>query len=778
MPTKDFFSGSGSGRENTGGSRKPQEQDDPFAGMQKLNFDFMDGGADGADDALSFDALFDELPQEPSRSPQPAPGAAAPFVFDERPSGAAEQPKAEPAPRPAQPAAPAQRSTRRAAQPTFDLSALEKEIDRRSQTSRPGEMEGYAPLAFDFDLGDEPPRAAAPVQRPAQPAAPFVMETEQPAAPPASSAAPRSYASQTPVSAASAAAQAPAAATPFVMETEQPAASPALAASPVPTAAAPHPAQPAAPAAAARRPAAPAPAGGLAPGQGSAQRPASRSADYSTISFSLGDVSVEAPTMAFMPIEQINSAASAQAEANRRAAEKDTSTPPPVQSADARAARMAKERNIGAAVFSALMEQDAPPASAARPAASGAASRAPAATMEWPSAPRMPGDTSRAPKPINWRTQTGATGTGAAGTGAAEPQPAARPDPQPETPAAPAPAPQPADAAPDDGLTPLDFNFDDIDSFGSFGAEDEMPSRSPRRGAEFLDLYAPDPDDEVPRRSRSGKGSGSGGGSSPRKPSGSGKGSMPAKNIFAWCGILLVAVLVILLFVVFGDKDDASSSSGSGSGSGSLSTSDAMPGESLPTEPVAAPIPRDEWYMVLANRDSVLPMDYTVEQTETVGDALVDARIAESLRQMVNDAAAAGIRLRPTNGYRTVTRQQELWNARVQKLMTENGLSQADAEVRALDYTSRPGTSDHNTGLGLDIVSEDHPAQDTAYADTAAAAWLLEHAADYGFILRYPSDKTAATGMDFEPYHYRYVGVEQAQLIKASGLCLEEYLAQ
>lgn len=251
---------------------------------------------------------------------------------------------------------------------------------------------------------------------------------------------------------------------------------------------------------------------------------------------------------------------------------------------------------------------------------------------------------------------------------------------------------------------------------------------------------------------------------------------MPAKTIFAWCGILLIAVLVILLFVVFGDKDGDASSSGSGSSSASMS--DVPQSESLPAEPMVAPIPRDEWYMVLANRDNVLPMNFTVEQTETVGEALVDARIAESLRQMVKDAAAAGIRLKPTNGYRTVTRQQELWDARVQKLMTENGLSKADAEVRALQYTSRAGTSDHNTGLGLDIVSEDHPGKDVAFADTAAAAWLLEHAADYGFILRYPSDKENQTGIDFEPYHYRYVGVEQAQLIKASGLCLDEYLAQ
>ena len=294
---------------------------------------------------------------------------------------------------------------------------------------------------------------------------------------------------------------------------------------------------------------------------------------------------------------------------------------------------------------------------------------------------------------------------------------------------------------------------------------------------DLIDLYDRDPEERPARPRKAPRSDGGRRASGKSGPSGTGgKGGAPAKSIFAWCGILLIAVLIILYFVLFGDKDGDASSPGSDSNS----TASSLPAQSVsvPPEPVTPSIPRDEWYMVLANRDSVLSMDFTVAETATVGEALVDARIADALRQMVSDAAAAGIRLKPTNGYRTVTRQDELWKARVQKLITENGLSQADAEVRALDYTSRAGTSDHNTGLGLDIVSEDHPAKDAAYADTAAANWLLEHAAEYGFILRYPSDKTAQTGMDFEPWHYRYVGVEQAQLIKASGLCLEEYLAQ
>ena len=219
----------------------------------------------------------------------------------------------------------------------------------------------------------------------------------------------------------------------------------------------------------------------------------------------------------------------------------------------------------------------------------------------------------------------------------------------------------------------------------------------------------------------------------PRRSTGTARRGIPNKTIFAWAGIVLIALLIILYFVFFGGKDgDVAPGT-----SGSVPSSTSQPADSTPPDASsAAPvetIPRDEWYMVLANRSSVLPGDFTVAETATVGEAVVDARIAEALRQMVNDAAATGVKLKPTNGYRSIARQQELWDARVKTLM-EGGLSQADAETKAIDYTSAPGTSDHNTGLGLDIVSEDHPAKDAGFAETAAAQWLAEHAADYGFI--------------------------------------------
>ena len=85
--------------------------------------------------------------------------------------------------------------------------------------------------------------------------------------------------------------------------------------------------------------------------------------------------------------------------------------------------------------------------------------------------------------------------------------------------------------------------------------------------------------------------------------------------------------------------------------------------------------------------------------------------------------------------------------------------------------------NEHGTGYAADILSADNPQQDTGFAETRAYEWLTAYAAEYGFILRYPQDRQAATGIVFEPWHWRYVGVENALAIRASGLSLEEFIA-
>ena len=834
MPTTDFFSGPGFEPEDvpvkkTSPAQQPVEKqpadDEPFAGMQKLDFDFL-GGDDPAvpgetDPGDPFDDFSFQRPAAPAGPAQPA--RPAPFVFDEEPAPApfsgVPETRITPAASaslggtddaPVRPVSPAQAAPKAAPFVfDFDDAPVERPASRTAASAAPsGEavfdfgipeekpapapaatpLDGYAPLSLDFLDDAEPiaavppaaPAAVKPVEppRPAQPApkaAPFVFDfddapVERPASRTAASAVPSGEAAfdfgileEKPARPAPASAAAPLDGyTPLpldILDDAKPvAAVPPAAPAAVKPAEPPRSAEPVPKAAPfvfdfddapVERPAS-------RPGQpGSTASPLYSAADAPTVAFTPAALQADAPTTAFTPVK---SDAPAPAAAPQPAPPKMAAQPAPA----ARAARMAKEKDIGAAVFSALVaDDDVPPAPAVPPASGGEELR----PSGWPAATPRPANAPRTPRPINWHAPV---------------SPAQRPAPAPARPAPPpAQAPQPPAAE-----TPLDFDFEGAQPFDLFDDVPQSGYTAPQETDQaFPDLYDRDPEEAEPaprapqRRTRTGGGSGSGGGRPPRRSTGTARRGIPNKTIFAWAGIVLIALLIILYFVFFGGKDgDVAPGT-----SGSVPSSTSQPADSTPPDASsAAPvetIPRDEWYMVLANRSSVLPGDFTVAETATVGEAVVDARIAEALRQMVNDAAATGVKLKPTNGYRSIARQQELWDARVKTLM-EGGLSQADAETKAIDYTSAPGTSDHNTGLGLDIVSEDHPAKDAGFAETAAAQWLAEHAADYGFILRYPSDKTEATGMDYEPWHYRYVGSEQAHKIKESGLCLEEYLAQ
>ena len=804
---------------------KQPADDEPFAGMQKLDFDFL-GGDDPAvpgetDPGDPFDDFSFQRPAAPAGPAQPA--RPAPFVFDEEPAPApfsgVPETRITPAASaslggtddaPVRPVSPAQAAPKAAPFVfDFDDAPVERPASRTAASAAPsGEavfdfgipeekpapapaatpLDGYAPLSLDFLDDAEPiaavppaaPAAVKPVEppRPAQPApkaAPFVFDfddapVERPASRTAASAVPSGEAAfdfgileEKPARPAPASAAAPLDGyTPLpldILDDAKPvAAVPPAAPAAVKPAEPPRSAEPVPKAAPfvfdfddapVERPAS-------RPGQpGSTASPLYSAADAPTVAFTPAALQADAPTTAFTPVK---SDAPAPAAAPQPAPPKMAAQPAPA----ARAARMAKEKDIGAAVFSALVaDDDVPPAPAVPPASGGEELR----PSGWPAATPRPANAPRTPRPINWHAPV---------------SPTQRPAPAPARPAPP-PAQEPQPPAAE---TPLDFDFEGAQPFDLFDDVPQSGYTAPQEAdPAFPDLYDRDPEETEPaprapqRRTRTGGGSGSGGGRPPRRSTGTARRGIPNKTIFAWAGIVLIALLIILYFVFFGGKDgDVAPGI-----SGSVPSSTSQPADSTPPDASsAAPvetIPRDEWYMVLANRSSVLPGDFTVAETATVGEAVVDARIAEALRQMVNDAAATGVKLKPTNGYRSIARQQELWDARVKTLM-EGGLSQADAETKAIDYTSAPGTSDHNTGLGLDIVSEDHPAKDAGFAETAAAQWLAEHAADYGFILRYPSDKTEATGMDYEPWHYRYVGSEQAHKIKESGLCLEEYLAQ
>lgn len=186
----------------------------------------------------------------------------------------------------------------------------------------------------------------------------------------------------------------------------------------------------------------------------------------------------------------------------------------------------------------------------------------------------------------------------------------------------------------------------------------------------------------------------------------------------------------------------------------------------------------DPWYLTLINGDHLLDREASApELTEVSGGHQVDSRIADALEEMLSGARAAGLSPLICSSYRTWDKQETLYENKVQSCLSQ-GVDQARAELEAARWVAQPGTSEHQTGLAVDIVDISYQLLDEAQEDTPVQQWLMAHCADYGFILRYPTDKSALTGVAYEPWHYRYVGVEAARAIMDGGLCLEEYLAQ
>ena len=153
----------------------------------------------------------------------------------------------------------------------------------------------------------------------------------------------------------------------------------------------------------------------------------------------------------------------------------------------------------------------------------------------------------------------------------------------------------------------------------------------------------------------------------------------------------------------------------------------------------------------------------------------VDVRCAEALLQMIEDCHAAGNDPYICSSYRTMEKQQFLFNNKIARLVAE-GVSADEAPAIAAQSVAIPGTSEHQLGLAVDIIDLNYPYLDEMQEVMPTQRWLMEHCWDYGFILRYPNGSSDITGIIYEPWHYRYVGPEAAAEIHELGLTLEEYL--
>ena len=232
-------------------------------------------------------------------------------------------------------------------------------------------------------------------------------------------------------------------------------------------------------------------------------------------------------------------------------------------------------------------------------------------------------------------------------------------------------------------------------------------------------------------------------------------------------------------------KGMASAASGSSStgadGIPAASLSPAEPDIIVPEKPTATDAAGTadgaDWALLLVNGEHPLPEAFTVpELTQLKNGHAIDSRAYPSLQAMMDAARAEGLQPLICSSYRTWDKQTKLFEAKTQ-FYRDQGYGRTEAEEQAAQWVARPGTSEHQMGLAVDIVDMSYQLLDEAQEETAVQKWLMAHCAEYGFILRYPTEKSALTGVNYEPWHYRYVGQEAAQEIMEQGICLEEYLA-
>ena len=188
-------------------------------------------------------------------------------------------------------------------------------------------------------------------------------------------------------------------------------------------------------------------------------------------------------------------------------------------------------------------------------------------------------------------------------------------------------------------------------------------------------------------------------------------------------------------------------------------------------EPTIITIDDDNWNLTLVNTGYRIIDSYKPDLVYVCGSSeRLDKKIAEHYEAMYNAAKEDGVTLTPCSGYRSYDRQKNNYNNKV-AYYEDLGYTKDEALEKAATIIMPPGSSEHNLGYAMDIVCVDE-----WFEDTDEFNWLMENAQDYGFILRYPKDKQDITKVTYEPWHWRYVGVEHAKKMKATGQVLEEYL--
>ncbi|MCL2855075.1 MAG: M15 family metallopeptidase [Defluviitaleaceae bacterium] len=180
------------------------------------------------------------------------------------------------------------------------------------------------------------------------------------------------------------------------------------------------------------------------------------------------------------------------------------------------------------------------------------------------------------------------------------------------------------------------------------------------------------------------------------------------------------------------------------------------------------------WYLKLVNRYNHMEEDFTLELSD-IGGRYFDARAANSLLSLINQAQEVGYGVVAISTHRGISRQRQLFDSQVTRNI-DTGMSAQDAFEAARRVVAYPGTSEHNLGLAVDFVARGNYTLSQTFGQDGEGIWLAENAHHFGFILRYPDHKQHITNIIYEPWHFRYVGIQHATIMFENGIVLEEYI--
>lgn len=184
---------------------------------------------------------------------------------------------------------------------------------------------------------------------------------------------------------------------------------------------------------------------------------------------------------------------------------------------------------------------------------------------------------------------------------------------------------------------------------------------------------------------------------------------------------------------------------------------------------------KSDWRLILINKQHPVPDEYEINLGTITGNMKCDQRIIEDVLKMLQAAKDDGVDLVICSPYRDYKRQSVLFERKINAYMKQ-GMSYMEAYKITSQAVTVPGASEHQIGLALDIICGNYSILNEGFGETEAGKWLANKSCEFGFILRYPKGKEYITGIEYEPWHFRYVGREAATVIMEQGITLEEFI--